>query len=89
MSKQNAEHSTSILTDRLRAGRALREAVPLEAHAEIEVDESRPDPVELLVAQDETRLAELVPIRHGRMRVSPRQISVKCIRFIDLMPFSP
>jgi uncharacterized protein (DUF2252 family) len=31
----------------------------------------RPDPVELLTAQDEFRLPDLVPIRHGRMRVTP------------------
>ena len=31
----------------------------------------RPDPVELLVAQNATREADLVPVRHGRMTVSP------------------
>ena len=31
----------------------------------------RPDPVELLVAQDATREPDLVPVRHGRMMVSP------------------
>jgi uncharacterized protein (DUF2252 family) len=31
----------------------------------------RPDPVELLVEQNATREADLVPVRHGRMTVSP------------------
>jgi len=31
----------------------------------------RPDPVELLLAQNATREADLVPVRHGRMTVSP------------------
>ena len=31
----------------------------------------RPDPIELLERQDETRVPELVPIRYGRMLVSP------------------
>jgi uncharacterized protein (DUF2252 family) len=31
----------------------------------------RPDPVALLEAQDATREADLVPVRHGRMMVSP------------------
>jgi uncharacterized protein (DUF2252 family) len=43
----------------------------MESHSEVPADEGRPDPVGLLVAQDTTRLPELVPIRHGRMRVSP------------------
>ncbi len=63
---------TSAGVDERRAyGRALRDEVPLEAHAEVGPTEDRPDPVALLVAQDETRQQELVPIRHGRMRVTP------------------
>jgi uncharacterized protein (DUF2252 family) len=45
--------------------------VPLEAHAGVAVPPDRPDPVALLTAQDEFRLPDLVPIRHGRMRVTP------------------
>ncbi|MFW2335581.1 DUF2252 domain-containing protein [Ilumatobacter sp.] len=33
--------------------------------------EGRRDPIEILTAQDEARLQHLVPIRHGRMSVSP------------------
>jgi uncharacterized protein (DUF2252 family) len=62
---------TAAVQDRVRAGADRRRDVPLEAHAEVDAGEGRPDPIELLVAQDETRLAGLVPIRHGRMSVSP------------------
>lgn len=59
------------LSELFDAGRERRRTVPLEAHAELGQRKDRPDPVELLVAQDATRLQELVPIRHGRMRVTP------------------
>src|SRR4051794_10128492 len=56
---------------RMEEGRAERESVPLDAHAEWTVPDERPDPVGILEAQDATRVPELVPIRHGRMIVSP------------------
>jgi uncharacterized protein (DUF2252 family) len=43
---------------------------PLESHAEFTPDPSR-DPVGLLLEQETTRVPELVPVRHGRMLVSP------------------
>ncbi len=57
--------------DRLAEGRAERESVPLEAHGEWATPDDRPDPVGILEKQDATRVPELVPIRHGRMIVSP------------------
>ncbi len=57
--------------DRVAAGRDRRAAVPLEAHADIGAAAGRPDPIDLLTSQDANRLQELVPIRHGRMRVTP------------------
>jgi uncharacterized protein (DUF2252 family) len=56
---------------RMAEGRAERESVPLEAHAEWAASDGRPDPVGILEAQNATRVPELVPIRHGRMIVSP------------------
>jgi uncharacterized protein (DUF2252 family) len=44
--------------------------VPLESQAEFTPDRSR-DPVGLLLEQDKSRVPELVPVRHGRMLVSP------------------
>jgi uncharacterized protein (DUF2252 family) len=54
----------------IAAGKAARERAPLQSHAELSVDPSR-DPVGLVLGQDETRVPELVPVRHGRMLVSP------------------
>ena len=44
---------------------------PLSAQADWEPAAGRPDPVELLIEQNATREADLVPVRHGRMTVSP------------------
>jgi len=56
---------------RMAEGRAERESVPLEAHGEWAAPDGRPDPVGILEKQNATRVPELVPIRHGRMSVSP------------------
>lgn len=56
--------------ERAAAGKAARATAPLEAHADFRPAESR-DPVRLLLDQAKTRVPDLVPIRHGRMLVSP------------------
>jgi uncharacterized protein (DUF2252 family) len=56
---------------RAEVGRALRETVPPAVHAELPDTGRRPDPLDTLQAQDATRLAELVPIRYGRMVATP------------------
>src|SRR4051812_37461802 len=56
---------------RLAQGRSARRLVPLAAHADLPGGDARPDPVEVLEAQGATRVPELVPIRYGRMLVSP------------------
>src|SRR3954470_14526535 len=57
--------------ERMAEGRAERESVPLEAHGEWATPGRRPDPVGILELQNATRVPELVPIRYGRMIVSP------------------
>jgi Uncharacterized protein conserved in bacteria (DUF2252) len=57
--------------ERRAAGKALRDKVPRESHAEWKQSALRPDPIEILIASNEGRLPELVPIRHGRMLTSP------------------
>src|SRR5688500_1965351 len=52
-------------------GREARRAVPFDVQSSVPEPDGRRDPVGLLEAQDETRVAELVPIRYGRMLVSP------------------
>ena len=56
---------------RRRSGRERREGVPLDAHATVPHASDRADTIGILTAQDERRLAELVPIRHGRMSATP------------------
>jgi len=57
--------------EREARGKAARAEVPRSSHAAYEPAAGRPDPVELLEEQAESRVAELVPIRYGRMLVSP------------------
>jgi len=56
---------------RAALGARARARVPLASHAEFVTVSDRPDPVEVLIAQAASRVVELVPIRHGRMLVSP------------------
>jgi uncharacterized protein (DUF2252 family) len=55
---------------RLAAGHEARRACPPEGHAQFDPPADR-DPVGLLLRQAESRVPELVPVRHGRMLVSP------------------
>ena len=59
------------LEDRIARGRAARRESPRSGHARWEPAPGRPDPVTLLQEQAATRVPELVPIRYGRMLVSP------------------
>ncbi|HEX6453920.1 MAG TPA: DUF2252 domain-containing protein [Trebonia sp.] len=52
------------------AGKAARQLAPLASHRDFSPAASR-DPIELLLGQAESRVPELVPVRHGRMLVSP------------------
>ncbi len=52
------------------AGKAARQLAPLESHRDFAAAASR-DPVGLLLGQAESRVPELVPVRHGRMLTSP------------------
>jgi uncharacterized protein (DUF2252 family) len=59
------------LDERVARGKAARREVPRSSHAGFEPSTYRPDPVALLEQQAATRVPELVPIRYGRMLVSP------------------
>src|SRR5262245_20492793 len=52
-------------------GGAARKSVSLESHGSWEPSADRPDPVEVLEEQARSRVPELVPLRYGRMLVSP------------------
>jgi uncharacterized protein (DUF2252 family) len=59
------------VAERAARGKAARAEVPRSSHAVFEPSSARADPVELLERQAATRVPELVPIRYGRMLVSP------------------
>ena len=59
------------VAERVARGKAARKEVPRAAHAVFEPPSTRPDPVDVLERQAKTRVPELVPIRYGRMLVSP------------------
>lgn len=52
-------------------GKAARKTLPREAHADFDNADSKRDPVGILTSQDSVRVAELVPIRYGRMLTTP------------------
>jgi uncharacterized protein (DUF2252 family) len=57
--------------ERKAQGERSREQVPPSSHAGWTAAPDRPDPVALLEEQNATREHDLVPVRHGRMMVSP------------------
>jgi uncharacterized protein (DUF2252 family) len=59
------------VAERAARGKAARRAVPRESHAVFDPPSDRTDPIALLDEQAKTRVPELVPIRWGRMMVSP------------------
>ncbi|HEY1177900.1 MAG TPA: DUF2252 domain-containing protein [Phytomonospora sp.] len=62
---------TASVDERKAAGLAARERTPLAAHKKWQPATGRPDPVAVLEEQDAVREQDLVPVRHGRMMVSP------------------
>ena len=57
--------------ERVNLGKEARARASRSSQAEFSPPANRPDPVSLLERQATTRLPELVPIRYGRMLVSP------------------
>ncbi len=57
--------------ERYAAGKALRAKAPRTSHGEWASASDRPDPIGLLEESNRTRVPELVPIRYGRMSLSP------------------
>jgi len=59
------------IDDRRAKGLEARDRAPLSSHTKWRPAADRPDPVTILEQQDATREPDLVPVRHGRMMVSP------------------
>jgi uncharacterized protein (DUF2252 family) len=58
-------------TDRVAIGRAAREHAPLDALADWDPAGRRDDALSMVVGQNASRLASLIPIRMARMAISP------------------
>lgn len=58
-------------SERRAEGRALRGGIARTSHGAWKAPPDRADPIELLERTNASRVAELVPIRYGRMLVSP------------------
>jgi len=59
------------VAERVARGKAARAKVPRSSQATFEPPARRTNPITLLERQAKTRVPELVPIRYGRMLVSP------------------
>ena len=70
-SGENGKLPHLSLRERAARGKAERAEVPRSVHGEWLAPFGRRDPVELLEEQAASRVPELVPIRYGRMLVSP------------------
>src|SRR3954453_4687322 len=72
-SAQTAPAAVPHLTvaERAARGKAASSGVPPPSHGEFSPPPTRADPIELLDRQAGSRVPELVPIRYGRMLVSP------------------
>jgi uncharacterized protein (DUF2252 family) len=60
-----------VPSERAATGKEARARIPRSAHAGWEPAADRADPVEILEQQATDRVPELLPIRYGRMAVSP------------------
>ncbi|KGJ71961.1 hypothetical protein GY21_18610 [Cryobacterium roopkundense] len=69
MTARRIEHLS--VADRKARGKDARDNTPLTSHLGWASAADRPDPIALLEAQNATREQDLVPVRHGRMLVSP------------------
>jgi uncharacterized protein (DUF2252 family) len=69
MAVRRIAHPT--VDERRATGKEAQNRTPLSSHAGWTPATDRPDPVALLQDQNATREPDLVPVRHGRMLVSP------------------
>jgi len=68
---RGAGADTPAPSERRAQGKALRDAVPRTWHAGWKASKDRRDPIDLLIDSNEGRMAQLIPIRFGRMMQSP------------------
>jgi uncharacterized protein (DUF2252 family) len=66
-----SRHRHLNVEERIARGSSARKTAPRSSHGRWSAATKRPDPISLLEEQARTRVPWLVPIRHGRMLVSP------------------
>ena len=71
MSENLQGNEKTARPERRKMGKALRKQAPRSSHGDWSPEPDRPDPISLLQAQDKSRIQHLVPIKYGRMLVSP------------------
>lgn len=69
MAEKKIKHPS--VEERAAKGKSRRKKTPVSSHSGWVPAPDRPDPVALLEEQNLTREQDLVPVRHGRMLVSP------------------
>ena len=65
------DNTISPRDDRRDRGKILHEAIPHASHSKWVKPEGRPSPVDIIEKTHEGRIAELAPLRWGRMLISP------------------
>jgi uncharacterized protein (DUF2252 family) len=68
---QPTQQAQPTPAERAARGKAARATAPRDSHGTFDPPPDRPDPVALLKEQATSRVPELVPVRYGRMLVSP------------------
>ena len=63
----SSDDNGSSPADRAALGKAARQQAPRTSHGEWAPSPDRQSPVDILAEQDESRVADLVPVRYGRM----------------------
>ncbi len=58
-------------SERYEMGKQIRKKCPRSSNAKWKPPANRPDPVDLIIESDKGRIPKLIPIRHGRMGMSP------------------
>ena len=71
MTETSAGPPAREATERAAVGREARQLAPRSNHGDWKPTADRADPVKILTDQAEGRVAELLPVRYGRMLVSP------------------
>jgi uncharacterized protein (DUF2252 family) len=69
----HALKSAGTLDDRIQRGLDARNRVPHDAHADLYRSQVRPDPLRLVLEQDQDRLPSLIPLRRQRMSADVHQ----------------